>query len=174
MDLSPLFFQILFCHQNWCFWTVVLEKTAENPLDSKEIKQSILKEINPDCGSTAAEAEAAMLQPPGANSWLIEKEPDAGKDWRQKMKGATEDEMVRVDMNLRKLLVIMEDRWAWHTTVHKVTKSWTWLSNWATIIKNQWEKLYKQWVYVAEKVKLVTNCKIWYNYLSNSNLCVVC
>ena len=57
--------------------------------------QSILKEINLDCGSTAAEAEAAMLQPPGANSQLIEKGPDAGKDWRQKMKGATEDEMVR-------------------------------------------------------------------------------
>ena len=80
--------------KNWCFWTVVLEQTLESPLDSKEIKP-----FNPKgnqswifIGRTDAEAEALILWPPDAKSWLILKDPDAGKDWGQK-KGATEDEM---------------------------------------------------------------------------------
>ena len=82
--------------KNWCFWTVVLEKTLESPLDNEEIKP-----INPKgnqpwilIGRTDAEAEDPMLWPPDAKSWLIEKDPDAGKDWRQKEKMVTEDEMV--------------------------------------------------------------------------------
>ena len=82
--------------KNWCFQTMVLEKTLESPLDSKEIKP-----VNPKrnqswifIGSTAAEAEAPILWPPDVKSLQnIGKDPDAGKDWRQE-KGATEDEMV--------------------------------------------------------------------------------
>ena len=82
--------------KNWCFWTVVLEKTLECPLNCKEIKP-----VHPKgdqswifIGRTDAEAEAPMLWPPSAKSWLIGKDPDAGKDWRQEEKGTTEDEMV--------------------------------------------------------------------------------
>ena len=82
--------------KNWCFWTVVLEKTLESPLDFKEIKP-----INPKgnqswifIGRTDAEAEASLLWPPDMKSWFIRKDPGAGKDWRLEEKGMTEDEMV--------------------------------------------------------------------------------
>ena len=82
--------------KNWCFWTVVLEKTLESPLDCKEIQP-----VNPKgnqswifIGRTDAEAETPILLPPDAKNWLIRKEPDVGKDWRWKEKGTTEDEMV--------------------------------------------------------------------------------
>ena len=82
--------------KNWCFWIVVLEKTLESPLDSKEIKQ-----VNPKgnqlwlfVGRTYAEAEVSIFWPPDAKSQLIGKDPDVGKDWGQEAKGATEDEMV--------------------------------------------------------------------------------
>ena len=82
--------------KNWCFWTVVLEKTLESPLDSKEI-QPVHPKGNQSwvfIGRTDAETEAPILWPSDANSWLIWKDPDAGKDWRQEEKGMTEDEMV--------------------------------------------------------------------------------
>ena len=82
--------------KNWCFWTVVLEKTLESPLDCKEIQP-----IHPKAdqswvfiGRTDVEAETPVLWPPDAKSWLIGKDPDAGKDWGQEEKGTTEDEMV--------------------------------------------------------------------------------
>ena len=82
--------------KNWCFWTLVLEKTLESPLDSKEIKP-----VNPQgnqlwisIGRTDTEAEASILWPPDAKSQLIGKDPDARKDWGQEGKGVTEDEMV--------------------------------------------------------------------------------
>ena len=83
--------------ENWYFWTVVLEKTLESPLDSKEIKPVNPKGNQPwiVIGRTDAEAEAPILWPRDEKSWLIGKDPDAGKDWRQKKKGATEDEVVR-------------------------------------------------------------------------------
>ena len=83
--------------KNWCFWTVVLEKIIESPLDCKEIKP-VNSKGNQSwifIGRTDAEAETPMLWPPDAKSRLIGKDPDAGKDWRQKVKGAPEDEMVR-------------------------------------------------------------------------------
>ena len=81
--------------ENWCFWTVVLEKTLESPLDCKEIKAVILKGNQSwiFIVRTDAEAEAPVLWPPDVQNWLAEKDPDAGKDWRQK-KAVAEDEMV--------------------------------------------------------------------------------
>ena len=82
--------------KNWCFWTVVLEKTLESPLDSKEI-QPVHPKGNQSwlyIGRTDAEAETTILWPPDAKSWLIWKDPDAGKDWRQEEKGTTEDGML--------------------------------------------------------------------------------
>ena len=82
--------------KNWCFWTVVLEKTLESPLDCKEIQP-----VHPEgdhswmfIGRTDAEAETPVLWPPDVKIWLICKDPDAGTDWGQKEKGTTEDEMV--------------------------------------------------------------------------------
>ena len=82
--------------KNWCFWTVVLEKTPESPLDSKEI-QPVHPKGNQSwmfIGKTDAEAETPILWPPDVKNWLIWKDPDAGKYWRQEEKRMTEDEMV--------------------------------------------------------------------------------
>ena len=81
---------------NWCFWTVVLEKTLESPLDCKEI-QSVHPKGNQSwlfIGRTDVEAETPALWPPDAKNWLTRKDPDAGKDWGQEEKGTTKDEMV--------------------------------------------------------------------------------
>ena len=82
--------------KNWCFWTVVLEKTLESPLDCKEIQPVHPKGVQSwvFIGRIDAEAETPILWPPHAKSWLIWKDPDAGKDWGQEEKGMTEDEMV--------------------------------------------------------------------------------
>ena len=82
--------------QNWCFWTVVLEKTLESPLDCKEIQPVHPKENQSwiFTGRSDVEAETPILWPPDAKSWLIGKDPDAGKDWRQEEKGTAEDEML--------------------------------------------------------------------------------
>ena len=83
--------------KNWSFLTVVLEKTLESPLDCKEIQP-----VHPKgsqswifLGSTNVEAETSIFWPPDVKNWLIGKDPDAGKDWKQEEKGTTEDEMVR-------------------------------------------------------------------------------
>ena len=81
--------------KNWCFWTVVLKKPLESPLDCKEI-QPVHPKWNQSwifIGRTDAEAETPILWPPDVKNWLIWKDPDAGKDWRRE-KGSTEDEMV--------------------------------------------------------------------------------
>ena len=82
--------------KNWWFWTVVLEKTLESPLDCKEIPP-----VHPKgnqswifIGRTDAEAETPIFWPPDVKNWLLGKDPDAGKDWGQEEKGTTEDEMV--------------------------------------------------------------------------------
>ena len=82
--------------KNWCFWTVVLEKTLESPLDYKEIQP-----VHPKgaqswvfIGRTDVEAETPILWSPDSKGWLIGKDPDAGKDWGQEEKGTTEDKMV--------------------------------------------------------------------------------
>ena len=82
--------------KNWCFWTAVLEKTLESPLGCKEI-QPVHPKVNQSwifIGRTDAEAETSILSLPDVKNWLIGKDPDAGKDWRQEKKGMTEDEMV--------------------------------------------------------------------------------
>ena len=81
--------------KNWCFLTVVVEKTLESPLDCKEIKPVHPKGNQPwiFIGRTDAVTGAPILWPPDVNCWLIGKDPDAGKDWRQKEKRVTEDEM---------------------------------------------------------------------------------
>ena len=125
--------------KHWCFWTVGLVKTLESPLDCKEIKQVNPKGNQPwiFIGKTDAEAEAPIRWPPDVNSWLIRKDPDGGKHWRQEEKGMTEDKMLygitnSMGMSLSKLQDMVKDREAWHVVVHGVAKSQTGLSNWIT------------------------------------------
>ena len=90
-----LYYEESWVPKNWCFWNVVLEKTLETPLDCKEI-QLVHPKGNQSwvfIGRIDIEAETPILWPPDAKSWLIWKDPDAGKDWEQEEKGMTEDEM---------------------------------------------------------------------------------
>ena len=126
--------------KTWCSWTVVLEKTLESPLDCKEIQP-----VHPKgdqswvfIGRTDLEAETPVLWLPDVKSWLIWKDPDAGKDWGQEEKGTTEDEMVGWHHWLNghefgKLQELVMDREAGHAAVHGVTKSWTQLSDWTEL-----------------------------------------
>ena len=126
--------------KNWCFWTVVLEKTLESPLDCKEIQP-----VHPKgdqswifIGRTDAEAEMQILWPPDAKSWLIWKDPDAGKDWGQEEKGTTEDEMVGWHHWLDGhgfgwTLGVVDGQGGLVCAVHGVTKSWTRLNDWTEL-----------------------------------------
>ena len=101
--------------KNWCFWTVVLEKTLESPLDSKEIQPVHSKGDQPwdFFGRNDAKAETPVLWLPHAKSWLIGKDPDAGRDWGQEEKGTTEDEMAGASPTQWTWVWVNSGRWWW-------------------------------------------------------------
>ena len=119
--------------KNWCFWTAVLEKTLESPLDCKDIKP-----VHPKgnqswifIGRTDAVFATPILWPPDVKKWLIGKDPDAGKDWRQE-KGTTEDEMVGFHHCLdghkfEQALGVDDGQGTLHAAAYEVTKNWTWI-----------------------------------------------
>ena len=145
--------------KNWCFWTVVLEKTLESPLDCKIIKPVHPKWNQPwiFVGRTDVEAETPTLWPPGVKNWLIWKDPDAGKDWRLEEKGTTEDEMVGCITNsideFESTLGIGDGQGSlvcysqWN---HKVRHDWVTEQNW-------WSTLTQ---YEVSALKLSTNFKV--------------
>ena len=131
--------------KNWCFWTVVLEKTLESPLDCKEIQPVHSKGDQPWVffGRNNAKAETPVLWLPDVKSWLIGKDSDAGRDWGQEEKGMTEDEMAgwhhRLDGHeFGWTPGVGNGRQAWCAAIHGVAKSWTRLSNWIEL--NLWDK----------------------------------
>ena len=126
--------------KNWCFWSMVLEKTLESPLDCKEIQP-----VHPKgdqswvfFGRNDAKAETPILWPTHAKSWLIGKGSDAGRNWEQEDKCMTEDEMAwwhhrLVWVSLSELRELVMDREAWRTVIHGVAKSRTQLSDWTEL-----------------------------------------
>ena len=133
--------------ENWCFWTVVLEKTLESPLDCKDIQP-----VHPKgdqswvfVGRTDVEIEMPILWRPDAKSWVIWKDPYAGKNWGQEERGRQRMRWLdgitdTMDMGVGELWELVMDREAWQAAVHGVAKSWTWQSDW-TELENKNKKL---------------------------------
>ena len=136
--------------KNWCFWTVVLERIFESPLDCKEI-QPVHPKRNQSwifIGRTDAEAETPVLWSPDAKNQLTGKDPDAGKDWRWEEKGTTEDEMLGLASLTGWTWVIVGSRNWWWTEkpgmlqsmgLQRVRHDWKTELNWNSFQETKWE-----------------------------------
>ena len=144
----------------------------------------LIKPVNPKgnqpwtfIGRTDAEAEAPILWPPDAKSWLTGKDPDVGKDWRQEEKGDDRgwDAWMASSTQWSKICKTVRDREAWYAAVHGVTaKSWTWLSNWTTTVvfncRAKWFHIHIYTYYFPDSfpLQVITKCWVWFCLLHSS------
>ena len=163
---------------------MVLEKTLESPLDSKEI-QPVHPKGNQSwifIGRTDVEAETPILWPPDVKSWLIWKDPDTGKDWGQEEKGMTEDEMAGwhhwlMDMSLGRLWDLVMHREAWHAAfmdLQRVWHDWATEMNWTEIFGEipcvyEWQYWLLWWCYIFKGSTYVQYDKLLGNIYQNHN-----
>ena len=159
--------------KDWCFW-IVLEK-AQEFLGQQDLKPVNLKENQPWIliGRIDAEAEPSILWSPDANGQLTGKDPDAGKDWRQKEMRVTEYNTVgwhhqSVDMNLGQLCKMVRDREAWCDAVLGVANSWMRLSNWTTTtrstgtgVSGQEEIFHRHWAHAVACIETISEWSIF-------------
>ena len=170
--------------KNWCFSTVVLEKTLESPLNSQEIKSINPKGNQPRIfiGGTDAEAEAVILWPPDVKNWLIGKDPDDGKDWGQEEKGMKEDEMFGQHHRLNghefeQALGVGDGQGGWCAAIQG-SQSQTRLSDWTELIEketgrgrkaipimNFWREQTSHMIFCKANYKTVATQKFWRWYL---------
>ena len=157
--------------KNWCFWTVVLKKTLESPLVCKEIQP-----VHPKgdqswvfTGRTDVEAETPVLWPLHAKSWLVGKDPHAGRDWGQEKKGTTEDEMAGWHHWLDEQWVLVNSRsWWWtgrpgmlrFTRLQRVGRDWATELNWTFPSNVQMEPCTGE-VYVLTKSSFVEHGRVY-------------
>ena len=126
--------------KNWCFWTVVLEKTFESPLDCKEIQPVCPKGDQSwvFIGRTDGKAVTPILWPPDVKSWVIGKDPDTGRNGGRRRRGRQRIRWLDgitylVHMSLGELRELVMDREAWRVVIHGVAKCRTWLSDWTDL-----------------------------------------